>query len=407
MVPVERRSKHIEFLLRNPGDFAVSGDWDCDGVETPGLYRRSDGFAYLRNSNTQGNADVSFFFGNPNDIPLAGDFNNDGCDTVSIWRPSQNRVYVINKLGKNGGGLGAAEFFYTLGQPGDQLVVGDFNGDGFDTVSVYVPSQAKVFVHNTLTGGSPDASFAYGNGGTDLILASDWTGDGTDTIGVFRQPSSTFYLRFANTRGSADATFTFGNDNMRPIAGNFSSLPEGEDPPPTDPFELEYTSREGWGAVPADISKMTTHTIDTLTVHHAGDQSATTGPPRYRSWQAFHMSRDWGDLAYHFIIGVDGTVYEARDTVYEGATGTNYDPNGHFLVVVEGNFETDVPTQAQLDSLVTVLAWASAEFDVSPSTIGGHRDHAATACPGGNLYPYIASGDLEADVRAALVGHSE
>jgi hypothetical protein len=71
-------------------------------------------------------------------------------------------------------------------------------------------------------------------------------------------------------------------------------------------------------------------------------------------------------------------------------------------VVVEGNFEVDVPTQAQLDSLVTVLAWASEEFGVSPGTISGHRDHAATACPGGNLYPYIASGDLEADVRAAL-----
>ena len=114
------------------------------------------------------------------------------------------------------------------------------------------------------------------------------------------------------------------------------------------------------------------------------------------------MSRGWGDIAYHFIIGVDGTVYEARDTGYEGATGTNYDPNGHFLVVVEGNFEIDVPTQSQIDSLVTVLAWAASEFNVSPSTITGHRDHAATACPGGNLYPYIASGQLEADVRAAI-----
>jgi len=99
-------------------------------------------------------------------------------------------------------------------------------------------------------------------------------------------------------------------------------------------------------------------------------------------------------------------VYEARDTGFKGATGTNYDPDGHFLVVLEGNFENDVPTQRQLGSLVDVLAWAATEFDVSPSTIAGHRDHASTACPGGNLYPYIASGDLEADVRAAISASS-
>jgi N-acetyl-anhydromuramyl-L-alanine amidase AmpD len=114
------------------------------------------------------------------------------------------------------------------------------------------------------------------------------------------------------------------------------------------------------------------------------------------------MSRGWGDIAYHFIIGVDGTVYGARDTRYEGATGTNYDPNGHFLVVVEGNFDQDVPAQSQLESLVTVLAWAASEFDVSPSMIAGHRDHASTSCPGEHLYPYIASGELEAAVRAAI-----
>ncbi|MCI0544190.1 MAG: SpoIID/LytB domain-containing protein, partial [Actinobacteria bacterium] len=45
----------------NPGDQAFMGDWNCDGVETPGLYRQSDGYVYLRDSNTQGVADVSFF----------------------------------------------------------------------------------------------------------------------------------------------------------------------------------------------------------------------------------------------------------------------------------------------------------------------------------------------------------
>ena len=36
------------FVYGNPGDVPFIGDWNCDGVETPGLYRQSDGFAYLR-----------------------------------------------------------------------------------------------------------------------------------------------------------------------------------------------------------------------------------------------------------------------------------------------------------------------------------------------------------------------
>jgi hypothetical protein len=37
------------FFFGNPGDYPIFGDWDGDGVETPGMYRQSDGFVYLRN----------------------------------------------------------------------------------------------------------------------------------------------------------------------------------------------------------------------------------------------------------------------------------------------------------------------------------------------------------------------
>lgn len=173
---------------------------------------------------------------------------------------------------------------------------------------------------------------------------------------------------------------------------------------PAPVVELDVIARGTWGAQEADTSLMQRHTITQLTVHHAGDQTGTTGIARYRSWQAYHISRGWGDLAYHYIIGVDGTVYEGRSPQYAGATGTNYNPATHLLIVVEGNFDHDHLTSAQADALVRTLAWASVEFGVSPSTISGHRDHASTTCPGGNLYPYIASGDLKADVTALLAG---
>jgi hypothetical protein len=60
------------------------GDWNCDSIETPGLYRQSDGYVDLRDSNTQGIPDIRVSFGDPDDLPPAGDFNGDGIDTGRI-----------------------------------------------------------------------------------------------------------------------------------------------------------------------------------------------------------------------------------------------------------------------------------------------------------------------------------
>jgi N-acetyl-anhydromuramyl-L-alanine amidase AmpD len=68
--------------------------------------------------------------------------------------------------------------------------------------------------------------------------------------------------------------------------------------------------------------------------------------------------------------------------------------------VVEGNFEAEKPTAAQITSLEAVLAWAAENYDVSPATIGGHGDYAATLCPGRNLEDRIHSGQLRAAVEA-------
>jgi len=127
----------ISFEFGNPGDTPIAGDWTGGGVDTPGLYRRSDGRVFLRTSNTTGIADIAFFFGVPGDIPIPGDYTGGGFDTVSIYRPSEQRFYVINRLGSNGGGLGAADYSFVFGNPGDRPVVGDFDGDGVDSAGVY------------------------------------------------------------------------------------------------------------------------------------------------------------------------------------------------------------------------------------------------------------------------------
>jgi hypothetical protein len=55
---------------------------------------------YLRNALSTGVADDEFFFGDPGDQVIAGDWDGDGDDTVGVYRPSTGRLYIT---GTNGG----------------------------------------------------------------------------------------------------------------------------------------------------------------------------------------------------------------------------------------------------------------------------------------------------------------
>lgn len=160
---------------------------------------------------------------------------------------------------------------------------------------------------------------------------------------------------------------------------------------PPRPIRLEVVSREEWGAAPPR-GAFITHEIERITIHHAGDLEGTLGPAQFRAWQNWHHYLGWPDLAYHFIIGRDGRAYEGRPYEAVGDTATEYDPTGHFLLVVEGNFDESTPNESQLETLAQLVAWASLTFEVS--TIGGHRDHAATSCPGDSLYARIHDGSI-------------
>jgi hypothetical protein len=222
------------FYYGNPGDVPFMGVWGCYVVDTPGMYRQADGYVYLRNTNTQGPADIRFFFGDPGDIPLVGDFNGNGCDTVSIYRPSNQTFYIINALGQNGGGLGEADYSFVFGNPGDKPVVGDWDNDGVDEIGLHRETTGYFYYRNTLTSGNADNTFFYGDPG-DEIISGRWFQNprrGPDTVGTFRPSDGMFYLRFSNSEGPGDVQFAYGNQRTTGVAGTFGSLPGGDPQPP-------------------------------------------------------------------------------------------------------------------------------------------------------------------------------
>jgi hypothetical protein len=149
------------------------------------------------------------------------------------------------------------------------------------------------------------------------------------------------------------------------------------------------------------------HRITHVTLHHTGD-SRTLEPHedpavRLRNLQAWGArDRNWWDVPYHYLMGLEGQVYQGRDHRYVGETNTTYNPEGHFLISIIGNYERQEPTQAQVESIATLMAWAVSEFDVPLDRIGGHYNYANSGCPGKHLRKYLEDGTFRRMVEERL-----
>jgi hypothetical protein len=211
---------------------------------------------------------------------------------------------------------------------------------------------------------------------------------------------------------------------------------------------VPYMSRAAWGA---DESWRFTNGVEdwpsehnpvqALTVHHTGfaasDDAADTVRTIYRQ-QALTTARGgiqgWGDIGYNLLIDSAGVVYEGRHSGSSmpifGPTGGLMTTGAHVLYYNTGNigvcllgYLNDEPaTSAAQDSLVTVLAYLAAVSGVNPlgtvnyynpvarpdgthSTatvlgVSGHRNFAATDCPGNAFYPLL--GQIRQRTAAAM-----
>jgi hypothetical protein len=149
------------------------------------------------------------------------------------------------------------------------------------------------------------------------------------------------------------------------------------------------------------------HRITHVTLHHMGDAQPlrpTDDPAaKLRALQAWGArDRNWWDVPYHYLLDLNGRVFEGRDWRYMGETNTAYDPGGHFLISIIGNYERQEPTPAQLDAIADLMAWALREFDLPLDRIGGHYDYAETGCPGKHLRKHLEDGSLRRMVSERL-----
>ena len=145
---------------------------------------------------------------------------------MGLYDPTTSTFYLRNTnclQGPNDKGYADTVFAYGPANTDDEPVVGDWNGDGRDSVGLYDPATSTFYLRNTncLQGpndkGYADIVFNYGPANCGMLpVAGDWDGSGKDGIGLYSQATSTFYLRETtrlqgpSDKGYADATLNYG-----------------------------------------------------------------------------------------------------------------------------------------------------------------------------------------------------
>jgi hypothetical protein len=142
-------------------------------------------------------------------------------------------------------------------------------------------------------------------------------------------------------------------------------------------------------------------------VHHtvnSNDYSRSDGKAIVRSILAYHtQSRGWCDIGYNYLIDRYGQIYVGRAggarLPVRGAHAGDYNTNSVGVSLI-GNFQKARPTKRMKNALVRFIGWrlgtsyAPAHGKVRLhgkkfNRISGHRDAAATACPGRYVYRWL------------------
>jgi hypothetical protein len=162
----------------------------------------------LRDTATTGTPDHTLGYGDPGDEPMVCDIDGNGTDALAVHRV--NRFYLAASLSSS-----VADATGFLGDPGDVPLCGDWDGNATDTVGIF---RRGLFALSNTDGGTVDQQFGFGDPG-DVPVVGDGDGDGVDTVGVFR--AGRFYLSYTPATGIGEITFGYGDPGDRPVVGDW------------------------------------------------------------------------------------------------------------------------------------------------------------------------------------------
>ncbi len=200
------------------GAIPLMGDWDGDGFDSPGTYDPATGTLSLMDDPATGEPAVVTSLP-PGGLPIVADHDGDGTDAVAL---------ILD-------GRLIGDWEQTLEIPDGfvAVVAVDADGDGRDDLAVCADGGWS-------SGGAPVALPPITEG--DRPVMGDWNGDGFETLAAFRPRNAEFWVYGGATVGDGVSIMLFGSSRMLPVAGRFG-MPHGDPLSPPRVIEIPPLSR--------------------------------------------------------------------------------------------------------------------------------------------------------------------
>lgn len=112
------------------------------------------------------------------------------------------------------------------------------------------------------------------------------------------------------------------------------------------------------------ISYAWSREINTIVIH------TTDSYANVEQMRRFHRSLGWDDIGYHYIVDVDGAVYEGRDVSIAGAHVFGSNENSIGVAWIGAGS----PTEDQYDALVTATYALMHNYQVTIDNVLGHSE---------------------------------
>jgi formylglycine-generating enzyme required for sulfatase activity len=191
---------------------------------------------WLIDHNCDAVADETIAFGEDGDLPLTGDWDGDGICDLAVWRRGSDGVTTVkfHLRGHLTDGV-TLKPLMTIADPVKDVVAADRDGDGVCEVGYVVAAPNGIdlnWAFDTNHDGTFTERFAFGRANDDVITG-DWNGDGLDDIAVSRpgekQADGRRLFQFLRNGLDSPTELVHFSPYDKPIAGDWDA--DGDDDP--------------------------------------------------------------------------------------------------------------------------------------------------------------------------------
>lgn len=239
-----------------------------------------------------------------------------------------------------------------------------------------------------------------------------WTGDARYVRVTSDRPIAQLSVVAMDTR-AATRTISVGSHSLAAAAVEQPSVVTRAGWGANESLRFDQSGNELW---PPEF-----HPIQKMTVHHTAGKNSDPDPAATVRAIYYYdaVTKGWGDMGYNFLIDEAGWIYEGRysrtyaageaptgeDVYGNGVTGAHVGGfnAGTVGIALLGTLTSQDATPAARAALERLLAWKAERHAIDPlatslytnpvsgaqkttANISGHRDWAATECPGGTFY---------------------